>query len=239
MGVDPKPRPAEPRRESPSSERPAGSTSLSTCNGLRLRHARPEDAPLAARLLYATLGPMADYLLGTDDATQAQDILRRLFARDANRFSYQFATVAEGAGGICGLLIAYPYYTMQKLGLTTARQILRVCGVWGLTRFIWRSMPLIGIEEAEPGQYFLDAVAVLSTMRGRGIGTRLLRHAEAQAVALGLHACALTVEINNERACRLYMRLGYRVVEAIHIPTLARRLGYGGLYRMVKPLNVA
>jgi len=76
MGVDPKPRPAEPRRESPSSERPAGSTSLSTCNGLRLRHARPEDAPLAARLLYATLGPMADYLLGTDDATQAQDILR-------------------------------------------------------------------------------------------------------------------------------------------------------------------
>ncbi|GEM_PF-190609 len=239
MEMNRKPRPTEPRQESPSSERPADPTSLPTCGGLKLRHARPEDAPLAAQLLYATLGPMADYLLGNDSATEAQDILGRLFAQDANRFSYQFASVAEGTTDVCGLLIAYPYTTMQQIRLTTARHILRVCGVWGLTRFIWRSIPLIGIKEAEPGQYFIDAVAVLATMRGRGIGTRLLRHAEAQAIALGRRACSLTVEINNERASRLYMRLGYRVVEAIHIPTLARRLGYSGLYRMVKPLNVA
>lgn len=232
-------RAAEPRNESPSGERLARPPDQPKCNGLELRHAWPKDAPTAARLLYATLGSMADYLFGTDNAFQTQDILRHLFARDANRFSYHFATVAEGAGRVCGLLIAYPARTMQRLRLTTARQILAVCGLWGLTRFIWRSLPLARMKEAEHGQYFVDAVAVLPEMRGQGIGTRLLRHAEAQAVALGLHACALTVEINNERACRLYMRLGYRVVEAIHIPTLAHRLGYGGLYRMVKPLNGA
>jgi ribosomal protein S18 acetylase RimI-like enzyme len=56
---------------------------------------------------------------------------------------------------------------------------------------------------------YLYAVAVEAHARGRGIGTRLIRHAEQVAAAEGFTRIALGVEDANERARALYERLGY------------------------------
>jgi GNAT superfamily N-acetyltransferase len=60
-----------------------------------------------------------------------------------------------------------------------------------------------------PGVPRLDHLEVLGPFWGRGIGTALIRAAEASARRLGYERIALGVGLDNPRARRLYARLGY------------------------------
>jgi GNAT superfamily N-acetyltransferase len=60
-----------------------------------------------------------------------------------------------------------------------------------------------------PGVPRLDHLEVLGPFWGRGIGTALIRAAEASARRLGSERIALGVGLDNPRARRLYARLGY------------------------------
>lgn len=68
----------------------------------------------------------------------------------------------------------------------------------------------IGIRYDErPGAGTLFQFDVVESLRGRGIGTRLLRRAEQLIRDHGLERASLGVEEDNEAAIRLYRRLGY------------------------------
>jgi RimJ/RimL family protein N-acetyltransferase len=54
-------------------------------------------------------------------------------------------------------------------------------------------------------------IGVLAHAAGRGIGTELVRQAQAWAAARGLHRLELTVMAHNTRAIRLYERTGFIV----------------------------
>ncbi len=58
---------------------------------------------------------------------------------------------------------------------------------------------------------YLDDFSVTESMRGRGIGTALLKRAETYARGLGIPAVLLHVEKSNGQARRLYERLGWSV----------------------------
>jgi GNAT superfamily N-acetyltransferase len=60
-----------------------------------------------------------------------------------------------------------------------------------------------------PGVPRLDHLEVLGPFWGRGIGTALIRAAEATARQLGYEQLALGVGLDNPKARRLYERLGY------------------------------
>lgn len=66
--------------------------------------------------------------------------------------------------------------------------------------------------EPGDGAVWLEAAAVSRPLRSRGIGTTLVRAAEALAAERGYHAAELGVEDSNPAARRLYERLGYRSV---------------------------
>lgn len=73
---------------------------------------------------------------------------------------------------------------------------------------------LAGLIEtrAEPNHLFIVNIAVSPTTQGRGLGSRLLDHAEALARDLGLGECRLHTNQRFEANVRLYLRHGYRVV---------------------------
>src|ERR1700688_2066396 len=56
----------------------------------------------------------------------------------------------------------------------------------------------------------IESLAVLSTHRGRGIGTQLLVALEAELEAIGVRDLILGVVPDNTAAIRLYKRHGYR-----------------------------
>ena len=64
----------------------------------------------------------------------------------------------------------------------------------------------------EPDNYiYLDDLSVTERYRGRGIGTRLIREAEAYAKEQGIRHIFFHVEKSNLSAFRLYERLGYAI----------------------------
>jgi ribosomal protein S18 acetylase RimI-like enzyme len=71
----------------------------------------------------------------------------------------------------------------------------------------------LGFEtRAAKREAVLVAAAVTRRLRGRGIGTQLMRAAEDAVCGRGYSAIVLGVEDSNPRARRLYERLGYEAV---------------------------
>ncbi len=58
---------------------------------------------------------------------------------------------------------------------------------------------------------YIYSVRVIAHMRGMGIGSRLLRYAEMVLVQSGYQWAVLSTAKDNQKARRLYERLGYEV----------------------------
>jgi ribosomal protein S18 acetylase RimI-like enzyme len=202
-----------------------------------VRQATPELAPVAARLLYLTLGPLAAYWMGVDAEHFAHTILRRMFEAGKNLFSYQYATFAEVDGEAAGLELSYPARMMKALAARTLLRYLVTAGPTTALRMIWRSFPLQSITEAAPDAYFLGHLGVLPQFEGRGLGRQLLGWAENRARSAGTSRITLTVDADNERAMRLYERAGFSVAGTVELKALSRRFGYRGYHHMSKDLR--
>jgi GNAT superfamily N-acetyltransferase len=94
----------------------------------------------------------------------------------------------------------------------------------------WKSRPIgdayLWLEDAEepelrehlPGVPLLTHVEILEDFRSLGIGTCLIMDGERELADLGHKQVALAVEMSNERAARLYARLGYQVWQHPSVP---------------------
>ncbi len=207
---------------------------------VHIRNARPDDAPIGAALMRLSFPSerVADTIFGLGDSDQARRVLRAFFIRDANRFSYQFAMVAEEKDRVVGLLLGYESRRIRRLNFNMALQAPFVYGLRGAFRLALHSGPLLfAIPNPGPGEFYIEHVAVLPAWQRRGIGMKLLAAAEERAKAAGLTKCSLDVELSNVDARRLYERLGYRHVNTHILQGEARRCGIGGLHRMVKVLS--
>ena len=201
---------------------------------LAIRPACPEDALAAARLIALSMGPLADFFFASGMRKGTEQVLADLFRRSGNRFSHQFAEVAELGGRAAGLLIAYSSRLMGRLALAMGRQLVEIGGLRSVLRLVPKTLPLALFREAEPGEYFINTLAVFPEFQGQGIGTRLLRRAEEKAAQEGLVRCALSVEVENLRAKRLYERTGFCIVRTFEHPWLEHFCGCRGFHRMVK-----
>ncbi|MDO9546324.1 MAG: N-acetyltransferase [Pelolinea sp.] len=203
---------------------------------LDLQPATPDMAPVASALIYLTMGKMADYLFGLGNAQNAQKLLTHLFRRKSNRFSYQFTKVPALSNEVVGLVISYSGRLMKSLEFPTAVNLVQERGVIEFNKFIKRALPLWGVKEAENDEYFISNIAVLPAYQGQGIGKFLLYHTEETASKQGFKKISLTVDVKNEHAFRLYKKLGYKVIETIHIDSVPGKMEAGGFHRMVKIL---
>lgn len=200
-----------------------------------LRPGRPEDAGVAARLIYLTMRRVADYLFGRRE--RALRAFENLFRRADTRFSHSWATVAVVEGRVVGLLLAAPAASLDRTAWPTARALAADLGLRGMTAFVWRSLWLLGLEASDPEDCWVAHLAVLPAYQARGLGGALLRQAEAQARLHGSPRVALVVEMGDERVRAFYERRGYRVTLVRRTPRLERRFGYRGLYRMEKAVR--
>ena len=67
-----------------------------------------------------------------------------------------------------------------------------------------------GMHETRPGECYVDWLAVSSSARGKGVGTKLLRWADQLALSRGCNVLTLGV-MNGNPAVRLYERHGFVV----------------------------
>jgi ribosomal protein S18 acetylase RimI-like enzyme len=197
---------------------------------LRIRAAQPGDASFAASMIYLSMEHLADHLFQQDKDT-IETAIAQLFARNAGRFGYRIAFVAEFGGDQVGLLIASRGGRIDRLNLETAPHLVAVLGLTKAIGFIRRGVRLPGGREAWDDEFYVGNLGILPSMQGRSLGSQLLAYAEKLAREDNLKKCSLIVGGYNTNARRLYERVGYQVVETVEAEKTD--LGY---HRMVKVL---
>jgi ribosomal protein S18 acetylase RimI-like enzyme len=171
---------------------------------IAVRAAVPDDAPFLARMIDIAGEGIPTWLWSQSAGPQEHslDVGEARARRTAGGFSYLNAHVAELAGKPAGMMLGYVID-----GPTDDDR----AGVAALPAPV---RPFVELEHEVPGTFYVNALAVRPGLRGRGIGTRLMRAAEDGAKAAGADALSIQVFSQNTDALRLYERLGYRRVAA-------------------------
>ena len=166
---------------------------------LHFSPATPDDARFVARhVLEALHWHMYDEPLRTEQR-QAWDELTAVCRREDVLYSYKHALLAKIGDEPVGLILAYDGANYRPLRTRTFALLPA-----------FASMDVESMEdEAVAGEYYIDSLAVVPALRGKGVGAALLAQAVAQATALGLRP-TLLVDPDNPAARQLYTACGFR-----------------------------
>jgi ribosomal protein S18 acetylase RimI-like enzyme len=165
------------------------------------RPARKSDASDIALLVnVATHGGIARSWAANEEAADTYDpieIGRLQMLEDDDTFNWRNATMAETADGeIVGMLLGYREPDDARPLPSDPAPFM---------------VPLLQLEAAAEGRWFISMLGVHIRWRGKGVGSRLLDVAEEKWPGTAARGLALIVEDVNEGARRLYQRHGFSV----------------------------
>src|SRR5579859_4359640 len=171
---------------------------------MSIRPARPSDFHAAARLIQVVFDMLSGHFAPAEqqeDDPARYAWLEDWFQQENNRFSYQQVLVKEVEGQVVGVILIYHGSEAEALDRPLNERLRRL-----------RNDPTFTLDrEAEPDEFYIDTLSVAPTFSGRGYGTALIQAAEQKARELHHTKIAINVDHDNERAYRLYHRLGTRL----------------------------
>lgn len=167
-----------------------------------IREAKPEDAIVVAPLIIQAMGELAYKFSNTKDVGKTTALFEYFFKQKDNQYSYENTLVYEKDRLILGSLNAYDGGKLLQLRknfldyLKTHNQ---------LTNF--NPEP-----ETEADEFYLDTISVSPEAQGKGIGKKLIDAGIVWAKELKYNKVGLLVEINNEKALKLYQSKGFEII---------------------------
>lgn len=171
-----------------------------------IRPARPEDADFLARCIMAGMH-FYDFEeeLSADNAAILEN-LTSCEKRPDTLYSFSRTRVAEIDGKAAGALLSYPGNLYKDLRESTFQEY------WPgfFTQFADDD------PETDPGEYYLDSLAVLPEYRGRGIGRALLKDGIRIGLDLGYKQIALVADADMPHLIRLYESAGFVPADRRH-----------------------
>ena len=173
---------------------------------LHIRDARPSDAPFLAECIMAGMHMYEFEDILNDDMS---DILERLTAceeRTDTLYSHARTRVAEIDGTPVAALLSYPGALYRELKEKTFREF------WPAFYQQFASDD----PETDPGEYYLDSLAVLPAFRHQGIGTAMLEDGIRRGIEEGFTRIALVADSGMPHLVSLYESLGFTPAEHRH-----------------------
>ncbi|MFO1471443.1 MAG: N-acetyltransferase [Turneriella sp.] len=163
------------------------------------------DLDAVANLIYDTDEYLFPFIFGP--RWYGLPVLKRLIALDNNSFSHRFIECLVEGDEVQAILIGYDHRTIDETAEEADYQIaLSAFDRLLLVPKFWILQPILGKEEVT-GVY-IQNLCVAAAHRGKGLGSRLIRHfIETHPVDVWLD-----VELSNDAALRFYERLGFQIV---------------------------
>lgn len=171
-----------------------------------IRPAQKEDAVQIAELMNLAMLEITYQFIGEEDLAKANAFLAHFIAIENNQYSYQNIFVAEEDGVMLGQISLYNGAELKKL-----RQ-----PIWDKIKAD-RNVDYWAEDETQTGEIYLDTIAVSPLAQGKGIGKQLLQFAIEEFVTKQNKVIGLLVDKDNPNAKRLYEKVGFKVVNDIHI----------------------
>ncbi|MEM9516915.1 MAG: GNAT family N-acetyltransferase [Actinomycetota bacterium] len=195
---------------------------------------RPANADLVDGERFARyLDQAADNTFRALLGRQSVRIVAEAFLAPGHDLSHQYVTVAEIDGEVVGMLSGY---SADQHAASTDQPLEDAAG---FRKYRMAVLHRIGarifdfMDRLPDGDWYVQAVAVDQSGRGKGVGSALLQNAEQTARTAGCERITLDVAVNNDRARRLYERLGYEAESSSKpIPLVPS----AAVHRMAKPL---
>lgn len=157
---------------------------------MEIRKAKREDAAFVAWTMLTALD------MDTSDLSKAAHICSDGFGL----YSWKNALIAEEDGRLIGCIISYPgdkylqfrEYTWPKLWTDIDPDLMK-------------NTP----HETEPGEYYLDSMAILPEYRGSAIGKKLMLAAIEQGKKMGYEKFTLIVDVDKPHLHDYYSELDF------------------------------
>ncbi|MGN1386889.1 MAG: GNAT family N-acetyltransferase [Bacillus sp. (in: firmicutes)] len=172
-----------------------------------IRKATKTDREQASVLIYDAIHDIANALTGEHEDQKVLQQLGAFYCQEMNRLSYHNCLIKSVDNQAVGIVIAYHGKDAQQLDAPIAAH---------LQNKNPDKVPVID-QEADEDDFYIDTVSVNPQFSGRGFGTELLNAAVDLASQLGYSTVSLNVEENNQKARRLYERLGFMYKKEIMI----------------------
>ena len=172
-----------------------------------LRPARPDERDARAYATY--LNTAADGFFAELFGAEWRRIIAQVALVPGHELSLENVVIAEVDGLTVGSCAGGEDAEIP-LGLlvrASGWRTIRAAAVWiaGYPTTSW-------LSRREPGDWYLQSIAVDDEARGAGVGSALFADALARARAAGARRMVLDVRVGNDGAKRLYARLGMRVI---------------------------
>ncbi|KQR70244.1 GNAT family N-acetyltransferase [Pedobacter sp. Leaf176] len=166
-----------------------------------IRKAKPEDAEAVAPLIIQAMGELANKFSNTTDAIKTLGLFEYFFSQQNNQYSYENTLVFEENNQILGTLNAYDGGKLAELRKKFTEYI-------SLHSDVKDFNPE---EETEAGEFYFDTISVAPSAQGKGIGKQLIAAGIAWAEKTGHKNVGLLVEVENEKAFKLYQSKGFEI----------------------------
>jgi ribosomal protein S18 acetylase RimI-like enzyme len=178
-------------------------------------------------LLYESARPYYDAFAGGE--ARARAVLAAVWDRPRHAASFEVCAVAEAGGDVVGVMAGFPSADADELSQRFLGMAMRRIPPWG-----WASMARhlrAGARlspQPPPRTFYVDALAVATPWRRRGVARALLEEAGARADAARLEGIALDTGLENAPARALYERSGFHEQGVRTAPNAAAARAVGG-----------
>ena len=173
----------------------------------KYRPAEKEDCAKLAKLINIASDGVVAYLFHdlVPGMTPVQVVAHNL-KNDNYPHSYRSAVVAAEETDVIGMALSYPssYHKITD----EMRSFFPADRLEHFSHFY---------SSRIENSWFLDALCVVESHRGRGIGEKLISLSKEMALANGYHALSLIVFADNSLAIPVYERTGFKVVQKVEL----------------------
>jgi ribosomal protein S18 acetylase RimI-like enzyme len=200
-----------------------------------LRAATPDDIAVISRIINVPPEPPLAHAIGPDRATRLGD----LFVREGVTIAIPDTTVAVLDGEVVGVMDCGGGSTVELATGQALRMLPRILGiVWPVLPLALRSFWVRRYVKFDPvpEAFQVAELYVDERQRNRGIGGRLLEHAESLARERCAPRMSIETGITNP-ARRLFQRHGYAVIATKADPRYEHVTGSPGRILMVRELR--
>jgi ribosomal protein S18 acetylase RimI-like enzyme len=179
-----------------------------------IREALPEDCDQAVPLIYSSGSKAFDYVFNQSDAKQSIRFLKYCFVRKKGQFGSDNHWVYIKDGKIAATATLYSGKQLIPYTAISFLRMLKFYRLQDLFKAIINGLRTESIiRPPSSSVQYIAHVGTAKEFRGQGIASELIYFFEDLAKKRKVNKVALDVLVGNDKAYRLYKKLGYQNVE--------------------------
>ena len=154
---------------------------------------------IIANLIINAIGSIANDITGEDKKDEVLKALNEYINMDVNRFSHKNIYIYEYENEIAGLILGYASSRVDELDKPI------------IDNLASKNIFVDSFEKKSfDDEFYINTVSVLEKYQGRGFAKELFAFIEKKAKDLGFKKVSLIVALKNEKALKLYEKIGFK-----------------------------